>query len=437
MHKLGIIVPYRDRAEQLKQFRDHLSSYLSIDYELIVVDQVDDKPFNRGKLLNIGYKKAKELDCTYIVCHDVDLLPITADYSYSDKVEHLVSKLTKVGSFTRDIFDEYTGGVTLIPCDVFEKVNGYSNDYWGWGFEDDNLLLRLERGDQQVNIKKVYQNKYSGPAVKVGPNSYIEVPNVLNNRKDFRITIEFTIDSMLNHPHQITDNQSIFSIPGFDTTLLYNSFQHFSFQFWKRNLNSLSITTPAHYPDGCYKAVIEIRNTSNSVRFFINDFFVGEQSFDNLSNLRKSKVIYLGVGDPHREEKQNWVDASIINFKIETQDEILADYSAEDGFVTDKSFKGNKATHYNTKLVERNSTDYVEVSVPFRRAGKFKPLPHDENGYKDGYWVEWSSRENQIKYYDAKYSTRSNFWYDGLSNLTYKNIDSSTEDNFHLYKVEL
>ena len=27
-----------------------------IDYEIFIVEQADDKPFNRGKLLNVGYK---------------------------------------------------------------------------------------------------------------------------------------------------------------------------------------------------------------------------------------------------------------------------------------------------------------------------------------------------------------------------------------------
>ena len=62
MDKLGIIVPYRDRPQQLYDFKLKISSYLlaqGIDYELIVVEQDADKSFNRGKLLNIGFQKAK------------------------------------------------------------------------------------------------------------------------------------------------------------------------------------------------------------------------------------------------------------------------------------------------------------------------------------------------------------------------------------------
>ena len=38
---------------------------------------------------------------------------------------------------------------------------------------------------------------------------------------------------------------------------------------------------------------------------YVNGKLVGENTFDKLSNLRKSKYLYLGVGDPNREEVEN------------------------------------------------------------------------------------------------------------------------------------
>ena len=51
--KLGIIVPYRDRESHLTKFIENVTPYLKskkIKHEIIVVEQADDKPFNRGKL---------------------------------------------------------------------------------------------------------------------------------------------------------------------------------------------------------------------------------------------------------------------------------------------------------------------------------------------------------------------------------------------------
>jgi len=34
------------------------------------------------------------------------------------------------------------GGATSFRPDVFELVNGYSNEFYGWGGEDDDMLRR-------------------------------------------------------------------------------------------------------------------------------------------------------------------------------------------------------------------------------------------------------------------------------------------------------
>ena len=63
-NKLAIVVPYRNRYEQLLIFKKSIISYLKnkdIDFELIIVEQDDAKEFNRGKLLNIGFIYAKKL----------------------------------------------------------------------------------------------------------------------------------------------------------------------------------------------------------------------------------------------------------------------------------------------------------------------------------------------------------------------------------------
>ena len=111
--KLGIIVPYRDRESHLTKFIAGVKSYFKnqkIKYEIIIVEQSDDKPFNRGKLLNIGFIKAKELLCDYIVFHDIDMVPIEVDYSYSEIPMHLATNFELEYDKSKNLqFDDYFG----------------------------------------------------------------------------------------------------------------------------------------------------------------------------------------------------------------------------------------------------------------------------------------------------------------------------------------
>lgn len=139
---LAIIVPYRDRKEHLDTFIPHIKKFLAnLPLKIYVVEQMGGKPFNRGKLLNVGYTFAKK-NSDYLCFHDVDMLPIQADYSYVNCPTHLA---THVEQFDYAMpFARYFGGVTLIDIPSFEKVNGYCNEYWGWGREDDDFLTRCE-----------------------------------------------------------------------------------------------------------------------------------------------------------------------------------------------------------------------------------------------------------------------------------------------------
>ena len=45
------------------------------------------------------------------------------------------------------IYKGYFGGVTALSKDQFETINGFSNSFYGWGGEDDDLYHRVvEKG---------------------------------------------------------------------------------------------------------------------------------------------------------------------------------------------------------------------------------------------------------------------------------------------------
>ncbi len=147
---LGVIVAYRNREEHLKQFPQYLTTFLTeqgINHEILIVEQTNDKFFNRGKLFNIGAELICD-KCDYFCFHDIDMLPQNASYAY---VNHPILLANSVSQFDNnneqpvEIWDRhssYFGGVILFSKEDFIKINGFSNNYWHWGYEDDDLFMR-------------------------------------------------------------------------------------------------------------------------------------------------------------------------------------------------------------------------------------------------------------------------------------------------------
>ena len=142
-----IVVPYRDREEHLKVFLEEIPKHFAkfhpdIGFKIVVVEQVDDNKFNRAKLLNIGFDLHKNEDA-YFCFHDVDLIPenVSCDYSYPEIPIHLSAHCQQL-EYKLD-HGHIFGGVVLFDKFDFWNINGYSNEYWGWGAEDDDLLLRV------------------------------------------------------------------------------------------------------------------------------------------------------------------------------------------------------------------------------------------------------------------------------------------------------
>ena len=133
IYNVAIIVPYRNRSEHLKLFLKHIHLYLvnqnSINYQLLIIEQNDNLPFNRGNLLNIGFEEAlkinPKLNC--FIFHDVDILPLNLQQLYicSDLPRHLCSYLDKFRFVL--IYPNLFGGVLSIKPRHFIEVNGYSN----------------------------------------------------------------------------------------------------------------------------------------------------------------------------------------------------------------------------------------------------------------------------------------------------------------------
>lgn len=146
-YSTAIIVPYRQREEQLHAFLTYMHNYLPqqlIHYRIFLVEQFDHKPFNRAMLFNIGAQVAAEYGFPCLILHDVDLLPLNSGqiYACSERPRHMSSALDhwRFRLPYRGLF----GGVVAINTAQYQQINGMSNLYYGWGGEDDDLYERLQ-----------------------------------------------------------------------------------------------------------------------------------------------------------------------------------------------------------------------------------------------------------------------------------------------------
>jgi hypothetical protein len=473
MHKLGVIVPYRDRFEHFGVFKGAISNYLDsigISYELIIVEQDNGSLFNRGKLLNIGFQIAKKLKCDYVVFHDIDMLPVGVDYSYSEIPLHLSTNfITPEGEKERVMFDTYFGGVTLFPVKAFEEIDGYSNKYWGWGYEDDDLLFRCKEKMISLNKLKIKNLGRKGKALKFnGINSYVKANNIIDFNSSFSIFISFYPDKLeLNHLKQ-SDEFTIFSIPGYDFAVSYTSFKRYNFCAFDSNLNALYINSNIKTN---YKTNIVISLDANDKIFKVyqDGKFIGQtEPYKRLYKYRTQPNFFLGVGNPDREIIPNYFkgyidsfayyDIALTNSEIfeisnntsELLNKNFGKYRSSDflklyydvNFIkeyklTDLSLNDNDGEIINCEIVELDIDDSTYVNIPYRRKSLFKSLKHEENGFLGNKWKDEATRWNQLRFQNEVSNHVSLLNRDGLSTLSFYEYGVNKEDKITQINVAI
>jgi len=177
-HHMNVVVAYREsgnsyRTKQLKVFVQQMKAIFEplTNLKIYIIEQESDREdyeelpkflkqpgtrmakFNLGRLKNIGFHIAsqEQSSLAYYVLSDVDMLPseglIPSYLQYPKTPIHLGHVGTRYGQDGR----EFLGGVISFRQDDFETVNGYPNNFWGWGGEDDCLIYRLKETNLKVS----------------------------------------------------------------------------------------------------------------------------------------------------------------------------------------------------------------------------------------------------------------------------------------------
>ena len=411
-NRLGVVVPFRNRYEHLEEFLDRVPKYLQIKgipAFIIIVEQDNASAFNRGMLCNIGFLKAKEMGCDYVVFHDIDMIPLDVDYSYSNVPIHLATD--------RLDFDSYFGGITLFPTGTFEKINGFSNIYWGWGFEDDDLRYRCIQHNIPFQKKESIETTKSELAIFNGVDSFIEIPNTLNFYRDFSITLDFYIDKLSYNPEKSADTFTLFCIEGYDLKITYNSFNRFYFEVFD--------SEHRHY--SCYSSIIA--NSFNSIKleyskklnkfdFIVNDEIIELQLESKLYRYSKNSPIIIGANSKGEE----FFKGALKSLVIQVGDSIVNDYigeKIEEYTLLDNIDNNQKPVLYKIYYDYFTTPILHNSYIPFRRSSRIKYLNHENNGFINGRWKDDLTRWNELRYNNEVSTGARDSIEDGLSTCEY------------------
>lgn len=472
--KLNLIVPHRDRQSHLKRFIPSVEKYLDdndIPFSIYIIDQDNKKPFNRGKLLNIGFDISKD-DGDYFCFHDVDLIPDEVDYSYPEYPVHLATNLSK--DDFKEGWEYYFGGVTMFNKGDFKKINGFSNNYWGWGFEDDDLLRRCVNFGLKVNDveTKVPISYGMGSGYFNGTTSHCDI--VFGNKEirsifknDFTIMTTFLPDDV-SYDDDISG--CVWSIPEFGFNLLFSN----------RGSVDLILTDINGEKKVCQEvfrllnripimSIVSYDSKNKNLSFYINGDLVDSIKID-LNKIDDQENMYLGVENPKGFPEKYYFKGQIFEHSVYdrkiSKREVNDLFHKRRGRSLTQSFNSYKAknlccyydfNHYNDEMfldisnnsVTNKNTDVISgvlnedsyftkriiKKLPLRRKSKFLCLFHKTEGWVGKGWKQPETYVNQKYYFD--YDNKMEIVLDdGLNNLEY-NIENTKPLSKHstLYKV--
>jgi len=463
--KLGVCVPYRNREVHLKEFIPKVGRYLEecgIEYCMYFGHQTDDKLFNRGAMKNIAAKHAFEDGCDYIVWHDIDMIPEAGcDYSYpTDNPIHIATNISQMDYQLK--YEEYFGGAVLFTKEQVEKTNGYSNDYWDWGMEDDDLFWRCNLEGYADNRYMEFESTKRDYLSFNGKNSYVQIPCT---RKLRNLTSRSHTISVLVRAHQQEEKVPIWLVgdterrfceypilrrPGFDYGLSYNNSRAYTAQLWNNNKEHLYQWMKRYENQWSWVTLVV---DDNKIHFYMNGkesdsrWGTGTHSpqiFEGMLKRYGNIDYYLGTTTSVKDiDVSKWFKGDIADLKMwdraltshevselsnnPTNDGLSLHYDFKDGLVLDKTNNGNDGISYNCEI----NSEEIQIPltiIPHRKPGKLRCLPHKDEGLVNVGGVDkWAKGEttarNERRYVLQMQQGDWDYKSDGMNSLKYNLVN--------------
>ncbi len=417
MKRLAIIIPYNEYL--IDNFAEHFGAVVQqkdFYYKLVFVKQKSNRPLNKGKLFNIGFSLMKN-QFDYFCFHDIDFIPLSNfDYSYSQKPICLYDGLLPIEFGEHQEIDSYDdfalvndthfGGSIIIDKQQFESINGYSNDYWGIGYEDRDLLVRLVSNGFRLRVQKDKPVKKSY-GVFNGINSYGCV-KITNNKiskttsHSFSMSLWFSVDDFPPHGAEVDNNRCeyfLFGRPGYHSGISITYEGKVKAVVWDEHqenptiIHSKPIIVKRWYHCGL---TVDVDNCKMCL--YIDGQLISEVEMYTKPLDYHSKDYYIGVGNPRANSWRNFCkgyigDVGLWNnslsdsemFKVftdgvsksgkfSTSEIPVAHYNFESGYddiIFDMSGNNNHLNGLNIKYGKKLVKTSEDRYLPYRRNGYY------------------------------------------------------------------
>ena len=344
--------------------------------------------------------------------NDPDNLP---DYSYPDETPiHIATRLSKYGYGLG--YDQYFGGVVLLTKEQVEEINGYSNDYWDWGQEDDDLFWRCHfEGYSTFKTVQSYKNK--GYYEFNGEDSVIKLPT--NRTISSSLHNNHTV-SVLFCPEQQDTKVPIWLVGDPNKVFVeYPVIRKDGSWTWGLSFNNSRAMTlvvfdrdSQHHYNWAKRfekmwtwLTYSYNSETNEIYFFINDELVtnyrdvientpikigkGLKSHDSIKPFLlgfcehhnvyfKGKISEVRIHNEffnNMEDERNDSEHLVLHYDFNNPEDIIDKVNEEVATL-------QNVTH------NKEDIEIIENIIPFRREGSFYCLPHKDEGYVNGTWAK-------------------------------------------------
>jgi hypothetical protein len=360
---------------------------------------------------------------------------------------------------------EYFGGAILFTKEHYEKINGYSNGYFNWGMEDDDLFYRAKKkGLAKETFMKHESDDPRDFITFNGLSDYIKISPTDSLREvtsgNFTMAVLVRAEDRFDIPTYLIGDvenrqfihQYILGRPSFQMGLGWDNSNAYSFGLFNQK-NSHSYMWIKRHPDVWTHLMVTVDVDGGEMRFYLN----GEESDSRFGHGSESPLkfqsplkryggnpFYIGVGNPKTDNNTDFFAGDIAQVSIfdrsfgedEIKDYYKTDYpnslgndpklyydfsKSKDGIVYDLSGNGNHGIMSGGYTRSESIDKIPNTTLPYRnRPGRYKSLSHPRNDIVGNRFVHQKDTSvNEKRFVEEVQGGLINTDEDGLTDLNY------------------